>query len=62
MPSEEYSRQSDYKFKVGPINVMTYLTTRASDPNGRSSDSNAVNSNSMMRMDADMYESFLINL
>ena len=62
MPSEEYSNQTDYKFRIGPINVMTYLTSRAYDSESQSGGSSAVRGNELMRTDAEMYESFYVIL
>ena len=55
LPNDTYSNTEDFKFKQGPLNVMTYLTSRA-DP------TELANGNETMTSENPMLESFIINL
>ena len=54
LPSEESSRPEDFKFSRGPVNVMTYLTSRA--------EAVLANGNETMVTENPMLESFILNL
>ena len=55
LPSDESSKPEDFKFTRGPVNVMTYLTSRA--------DGTALaNGNASMGTENAMLESFILNL
>ena len=54
LPSEESSRPEDFKFSRGPVNVMTYLTSRA--------EAALANGNETMVTENPMLESFILNL
>ena len=55
LPSDSYSNPEDFKFKSGPVNVMTYLTSRTNA-------TELANNNSAMTTENPALESFVINL
>ena len=55
LPNDSYSNTEDFKFKQGPVNVMTYLTSRADA-------TELANGNDTMTTENPMLESFVINL
>ena len=55
LPDEEYSKQEDFKFKEGPVKVMTYLSSRADGPA-------LANGNNSTTIETGMLQSFIVNL
>jgi hypothetical protein len=60
LPDSGYSKNEDYGFKQGPINVMTYLTSR----NSTISNSTEMNDNELMIGDRtpSVFEQFTVDL
>ena len=54
LPNDTYSNPEDFKFKQGPVNVMTYLTSREGVE--------LASGNAAMTVENPMLESFVINL
>lgn len=59
LPDNSYSTDQDYSFKQGPINVMTYLTSRA-DPTLNATNVN--DNDTMMGEGMKVFEQFTVDL
>ena len=55
LPSDSFSNPEDFKFKSGPVNVMTYLTSREDA-------AELANGNTAMTTENPALESFVISL